>query len=325
MIPVLVITRDHDITADRVIAELHRRDIRTARFDLADFPERLTQVAYLVNGRTEWTGALNGHHRDVDLSAVRAVWWRKPSRFATHRAMTSTEQQWATAEADNGFGGLIAALPVAHWINHPHRNAAAEYKPHQLTTAAQCGLTVPDTLITNDPDQARLFCDTHPTTGTIYKPLRGGPRTEEQHNAVLRATPVTADGIPDSVRRTAHLFQERVPAAYAVRSTIVGERVFSARMDVPDGSGIDWRSVPADQVSYTPIDTPDRVVEGLRRLTAAFGLTYAAPDFIVTPSGDWIFHGDLNPNGQWGFIAARTDLPIAAAIADELTTEVHAA
>ncbi len=322
MIPVLVITRDRDITADLVVSELDQRDIQVARFDLADFPEQMKQVAYLVNGRTQWTGALRGLCRDVDLSTVQAVWWRKPSTFATHPAITSTEQQWAAAEANNGFGGLLAALPVAHWVNHPHRNAAAEYKPHQLTAAAQSGLNVPDTLITNDPDHARLFCNTHRDTGTIYKPLRGGPGTENHQHAVLRATPVTADDISDSVRRTAHLFQERVPAAYAVRSTVVGDRVFSARMDVPDGAGLDWRSVPADHVAYTPTDTPESVTEGLGRITAAFGLTYAAPDFIVTPSGDWIFHGDLNPNGQWGFIAARTNLPIAAAIADELAKVV---
>lgn len=84
---------------------------------------------------------------------------------------------------------------------------------------------------------------------------------------------------------------------------------------------LDWRDHPSDQLTYTPIDVPSRVAAGVRGLMAVFGLVYAAPDFIVTPSGEWVFHGDLDPNGQWGWIAGHTGLPIASALADELTQE----
>lgn len=319
---VLVITRDYDTTADLVVDELDRRDVRTVRFDLADFPQTLDQVAYLVNGRTQWTGAIRGSHRDIDLSTVRAVWWRKPSHYSPHEDLTSTEQQWATAEASSGFGGLLAALSAVHWVNHPHRNAEAEYKPHQLSAAARAGLTVPDTLLTNDPEHARLFCRTHTDHGVIYKPLRGGPGSENGQYVTLRATSVTEAAIRDTVRATTHLFQERVPCDYAVRMTVVGSRIFAVRLDPPAGSAaLDWRDHPSDQLTYTPVDVPTHVADGVRRLTTAFGLVYAAPDFIVTPTGEWVFHGDLNPNGQWGWIAGHTGLPIASALADELTQE----
>lgn len=318
---VVVITRDEDVTADLVCAELVAREVPVVRLDLADFPERLTQVAYLVNGRAHWTGALVGRYRDVDLENVRSVWYRKPSTFRFHEAMTSTEQQWAAAEATNGFGGVLTALHSAAWCNHPHLSAAAELKPRQMATAVACGLRVPDTLLTNDPEQARDFCSVHRADGVIYKPLRGGPASENGQHVALRAVPVTAEEIDENVRRTTHQFQARVPCAYAVRMTVVGRRLFAVRLDPPSGAdeALDWREYDTADLRYTPIDVPRPVAGGVLRMMTAFGLRYAAPDFIVDHDDQWSFVGDLNPNGQWGWIAGHTGLPIAAALADELT------
>lgn len=318
---VAVITRDQDTAADLVVRELTIRGVAVFRFDLADFPERLTQAAYLVPGRGRWTGALKGDRRDVDLSAVSAVWYRKPSQFRFHAGMSATEQQWAAAEAFAGFGGQLAALPDVHWVNHPHRIAEADHKPLQLARADACGLTVPASLLTNDPEEARAFCHVHRDTGVIYKPMRGGPVSESGQHVALWANTVTAEDITDGVARTSHLFQARVPCAYSVRLTVVGDRLFAARIDAPDGStAVDWRK-DHDHLAYTPIEVPDDVAAGTRRLVRSFGLAYAAIDYVVTPDGQWAFIGDLNPGGQWAWIQHHTGLPIAAALADELAKE----
>lgn len=47
------------------------------------------------------------------------------------------------------------------------------------------------------------------------------------------------------------------------------------------------------------------------------GLRFGALDFLVRPSGEWVFL-EINPNGQWAWIEDKTGLPIAAAIADAL-------
>jgi len=315
---VVVVTRDLDITADLVVVELAAREIPVMRFDLADFPESLTQLGYLGNGRSGWTGALRGRHRSVDLDAVRAVWWRKPADFAIHPEMSTTERRWAAAEAGAGLGGLLAALPNVHWVNHPARNAEADFKPRQLSVAASCGLAVPPTLITNDPDHVRDFCRTHREAGVVHKPFRGGPGSESGQPRALWTNVVTADDITDAVRRTSHLFQVRVPCAYSVRLTVVGTRLFAARIDTADDcAAVDWRAVH-DRLSYAPTEVPDAVAAGMLGVMQTFGLSYAAADLIVTPDGEWVFHGDLNPNGQWAWIQMHTGLPIAATIADEL-------
>lgn len=321
MSSVLVITRDQDTAADLVVARLFDHGLRVVRFDTGDFPESLTQAAYLIPGRGRWTGSLKGSHRDADLSAIRAVWHRKPAPVNVHPGLTETEAQWAAAEATAGLGGLLAALPDAHWVNNPHRNRDADHKPRQLALADACGLAVPESLLTNDPEQAREFCRAHQDTGVVYKPLTGGPGREDGQCVALWADTVTADQITDGVARTSHLFQVRVPCAYAVRLTVVGHRLFAARINTPHTTDVvDWRTVH-DQLTYTRIDVPDTVADGMRRLMRILGLVYAASDWIVTPDGVWTFIGDLNPNGQWAWLEHQADLPISAAIAEELAKE----
>ncbi|SDP30727.1 ATP-grasp ribosomal peptide maturase, SAV_5884 family [Actinopolyspora xinjiangensis] len=304
---VAVITREHDVTADLVVAELHRREVPVFRFDLSGFPEGLTQRVRLTGRDPRWHGSIRDVHRRLELTGLRAVWLRKPSGFAPHPTMTATERQCAAAEARAGLGGLLTSLSGARWINHPHANAAAKDKPHQLRAAVACGLPVPDTLLTNDPEAAREFCAEHRETGVIHKPLRGGPGTGDGRHVALWARPVTPELVTDGVARTTHLFQERVPCAYPVRLTVVDDRMFAVRLDPPQhGRAVDRRAHPSESLRYTPVEVPAGV---------------AAADLIVTPEGRWVFHGDLNPNGQWGWIAAHTGLPIARAIADALTEE----
>ncbi|APU19492.1 ATP-grasp ribosomal peptide maturase [Actinoalloteichus sp. GBA129-24] len=310
----MVISREFDVTVDLVLRELDRRRELAFRFDLADFPESLSLDARLVDGR--WDGRLRTGGGVCDLDAVRGVWYRKPSRFAPHKGMTDTEQQWAVVESRMGFGGLLAALPC-RWINHPHRNAVAGVKPGQLVVAAALGLTVPESLVTNDPNEAREFVAAQPD-GAVYKSFHGGTGTESGRMTALYTTPVNAAEITDGVQRAAHLFQARVPKAFEVRVTVVGDRLFAVRIDVDSEIGRqDWRADHAGH-TYTVITPPGDVTTRIHELMQHFDLIFGALDFVVTPADEWVFL-EINPNGQWGWLHTALGLPIPSALADALT------
>lgn len=59
---------------------------------------------------------------------------------------------------------------------------------------------------------------------------------------------------------------------------------------------------------------------GIARYLDAAGLAFSAFDFVIRPDGDWIVL-EANGSGMWGWLAEECGLPIAAAIADELTKE----
>lgn len=52
-------------------------------------------------------------------------------------------------EAKFGLGGVLMSLPALQ-VNRPSREADACYKPVQIATTTRCGMSVPDTVVTND-------------------------------------------------------------------------------------------------------------------------------------------------------------------------------
>ncbi|MER6361970.1 ATP-grasp ribosomal peptide maturase [Kitasatospora sp. NPDC001527] len=312
---VLVVTGTFDPTADLVIEELNRRAVPVFRADTAWFPSRLA-VAASLDGGSGWRGALATDRRSLDLAAVRSVYYRRPTPSEFPPELVPEARAVAAAEARRGFGGLLSALP-ARWLPPPGRAADAESKPLQLRVAAECGLRVPRTLITNRPGAAREFANRirGPVVYKPFTPIRGtvGGESAAVYASVLRPEDV---GHP-SIAATAHLFQEWVPKAYEVRLTAVGGRLFAAEIHAEsDAARTDWRS-DYDSLRYRVCEPPAEVSAGVHRVLARLGLPYGAFDFVVTPSGTWVFL-EVNPNGQYGFVEQATGLPITAAICDYL-------
>jgi ATP-grasp ribosomal peptide maturase len=308
---VLIVTQPFDATADYVVTELHERGVPVFRCNPGDFPRRLTLAARLGEG---WTGSLRLPEREVSLADIGCAWYRRPTAFEFGGELSSEERRWSNAEARLGVAGVLAALP--RWLNHPCDIARAEYKPLQLQNARAVGLTVPDTLITNDADEARRFAKEYGQV--VYKPLSAVGVSEEDEYRLVYANQVSADDITDTVAATAHLFQAWVDKAYEVRLTVVDDDFFAVRIDADSSAAaIDWRT-DYDHLRYSLIDIPNEIRHSVSGLLDMLMLRFAALDFVVTPSGEWVFL-ETNPNGQWAWLQDATGAPIAAAIADALT------
>lgn len=311
---VLVLTRTFDPTADLVIARLHERAVPLFRMDTADFPERIAMTAQLDAATGRWHGELRDEHRAVNLSDIRAVYYRRPTAFRVHPGMSDTEARWSMAEARHGVAGVLATLECT-WVNNPQANAAASLKPLQLRVAAECGLAVPDTLATNSPRAAREFIASLPGSRGVCKSFAGPPTTEAGQLVGLPTTIVTAQEVTGGVARTAHQFQQWVDGKVAdVRLTVVGKEQFACRIDTDSTFGrVDFRTAYAD-LKYTPIKVPNDVASGVAGLMRHFNLFYGALDFVLDDSGRWTFL-ELNPNGQFGFVSEQTGQPIPETIA----------
>ncbi len=306
---VLVLTQRLDPTADLVVSELNRRNVVVFRCDTADFPHELTLAAHLQGSR--WVGELRNGVRCVALEAISAAYYRRPTRFR-FPGLTDAEAAWAEQEAVYGLGGVLATLPC-RWLSHPHRIALANFKPLQLTVAAEVGLSVPSTLVTNDPLAAESFAK----TSTVYKTLGGPPKLDHQPHSLYTSEVTERECADPSIRGTAHQFQRWIQKAYEVRLTVVGGRCFAAAIHAGSAAAeLDWRS-DYNSLTYSVValssDIEDRAVALVERL----GLGFGCLDFVVTPQGEHVFL-EINPNGQWAWIEHATGLPIAAAIADYL-------
>ncbi|HEY8371170.1 MAG TPA: ATP-grasp ribosomal peptide maturase [Pseudonocardiaceae bacterium] len=318
---VLILADELDIAADHMVRVLRDRGVGVCRIDTAWFPSQLGLRAELRGGR--WVGELRTPRRVLDLEAVRAVWYRSPAAFRFPAELSPTERRHAYTEAKLGLGGVLVSLPV-RWVNHPHRLADAVYKPAQLVTAARCGLAVPPTLVTNEPDAVRSFAGQAPD-GVVTKMFGAATVGEEGRRKVAFTRVVTPDELADlrGVEVTAHQFQHWIDKAYDARVIAVGERLFGFAIHAGTAEArVDFRN-DYQALRYEVLEPPAEVATGIRRYLNAFGLLYGALDFVVTADGRWIFL-ECNPGGQYGWLEAQTGVPITTALAD-LLAEGHTA
>lgn len=312
---VLVVTYALDPTADYVLRELNTRGVPFWRTDLSDFPIRSSLHAEL-RPDGQWGGVLHDQARGVDLSEVRAVWWRKPTAFAFPETMSGPERKFATTQAKLAVSGVLASLPGVLWVNRPERNADCT-KPVQLAAAVESGLHVPETLITNDPADVAPFaarCGGH----IITKVLGGIVHTEDGKRGQLYTRRVPPEQYDDPrIALTAHLFQREITSkAYEIRVTVVDEQLFPVTIHAPGGPArLDWRHDSAG-LAYAPATLPGYVQEGIREMMRRLGLVFASLDFIVDAKGAH-YLVDVNPGGQWAWIDLTRDT-ITHALADLL-------
>ncbi|MEU8621452.1 ATP-grasp ribosomal peptide maturase [Streptomyces sp. NPDC048623] len=311
--PVLVATEADDITADMVIAELNRLDVPVVRFNPADIGTDLTVSARFGTCPAPVAGHVRTPSRTANLADVRAVYWRRPI-WPTFPALAEHDAQFAAAQVRYGLGGSLYAMEGPLWVNHPLRVAAADYKPAQLALAQRLGLTVPPTLVTNEPDEARKFTSSHDRV--IYKTLRWTPYQRDGVPMAGWVDVVTATEIDESLKAAPHLFQAVVDKAADLRVLIVGRQVFAVRIT---SDLLDWRK-DYSALSYDVVDLPGTVEKALLAYLEQYGLASGSFDLAEDQKGDlwWL---ELNPNGQWGWLEPQTGLQMSAAFAALLAGE----
>lgn len=310
--PVLVVTEIDDPTADRVIEKVNARGAPVVRFDAADFPRDLVLSARFGD-RSTTTGRLRTPTRDVDLSTVRSMYYRRPSGFDFSH-LPAQDARFALAQARYGLGGVLASLPGCQYVNHPHAIADAEFKPAQLAAAHDVGFTVPATLITNDAKEAQAFAGRHGRI--VYKPLHGTTYSLQDQPRTIWVREVDPQDLDESVGGTAHLFQARVDKVADLRVTVMGDRVFCVRIETEGDDLLDWR-YDYDRLSYSVMALPPGPTDAVQAFLKRFGLVFGCFDLAVTRAGDLLFL-ECNPNGQWAWLEAPTGLPMSAALADLL-------
>ena len=275
----------------------------------------LSCSAHIGGDAARWQGSVATPTRVAELGGVRALYYRRPSGFAFPH-LDEQDARFAAAQARYGLGGVLASLPDCLYVNHPNRIGDAEYKPAGLAAAAACGFTIPPTLITNRPDDARAFVKKHGPV--IFKPLSVPLYLVDGEAQTVSVAEVTEDEIDDAVAGTMHLFQASIDKGADVRVTVIGERMFAVRID---SDLLDWRTDYSTHI-YTPISPPSAVERAIMAYLRHFGLVFGAFDFALSASGEWTFI-ECNPSGQWAWMEPPTGLPMTAALADLLERGIH--
>ncbi|MEZ4584774.1 MAG: hypothetical protein R2909_00025 [Gemmatimonadales bacterium] len=311
---IIVISEPNDVHAQAVLGELAKHRVRAKLLDLSEFPLKASLLMRLSRGTPGRFGMRLADGGTIDMGDVTGVWWRRPQAFGLpHQGMDPMARHFALVELATAFQGMWQASP-ALWVNDIVRDAAAAHKPWQLELAQSLGLSIPETVITNDPGEARAFWQRHPG-GVIYKPFLQSFHSWRE-TRILRPE---EERQADQIRLAPVIFQRYVPARADLRLTVIGDEIFAAE------AAMDQSQYPVDvrlnNIPYQPHQLPDEVGEKVLALMRRLGLEYGAIDFRLTPDGDYVFL-EINPAGQFLYVEHATGLPISAALAAHLARGV---
>lgn len=313
MTKTLIITQPDDAHAVAVTLALEAKGHPVHCWHTSDFPSRASETVSFRAGSQQ-----------IDISTLprsgyTTVWNRRPAYVIDQSVLHPADQEFAELNCRLFRKSLFDLMyPEAFWVN-PHQAARRLTKLLQTARAQELGITLPDTLFTNDPDEIRSFLAAHPK-GVIYKPLTSLPWKDEGTYWMPYTAIVTPHDLPEDevLRAVPGLFQALVPKEYELRVTVMGETAFTAKIlsQKTEHGRLDWRKAYSElemEEYELPLELKDLCVELLRRLGFVFGCF----DFIVTPRGEHVFL-EVNQMGQFLFLESYTDLPLLDAFTDFL-------
>lgn len=319
---ILILTNEWDFQSDFVIQKFNDRGIRFFRYDTAYFPLQSTITAEVSD--QPWQ-RLDFAKRAIDLASIKSVWYRRPTEFEFSGELDDDQRRYARVDALYGVGGILRSLDAV-WFNHPEKMVSAEFKPYQLTLAKKVGMSIPKTLLTNDPEEALRFYESC-NGRVVFKSLANIRGVTHGDNTVAfnYTSLLSSEDIEQFhlVKNTICLFQEYVDKAYELRINVVSDSIFATEIysQNSDSTRIDWRRKYSD-LTFGTHELPADMNCQLRHFMQLMGLSFGAIDMIVTPNGDYVFL-EINPDGQWAWVEQLTGLEISEAVFDMLTRPLN--
>jgi hypothetical protein len=299
---------DHAVTVGRILESGH--DETAVIFDMSSFPTSTRLIESVANGdfRCE---LIDGENRRIDLAGAKSFWWRRPQAISVDaRIVDANLRNFALNESISAFYGVLRCCSGL-WVNDIHNDANADYKPRQLDVARRVGFTVPETLVTNDPEEVLRFWEHH-GGAVVYKAFN-------QRGLIWRPTRrLTRDDLhfADYIRFAPVIFQRLVEGNRDVRVTVVGDEVFATEFVIEDPNCVDYR-LYLNTAPCRAHALPGAVGDQLHALMCELGLEYGGVDFRITPGGEYVFF-EINTAGEFLYVERRTGQPIARAMAAHL-------
>ena len=174
---VLIVSETDDLHADALASTLREHHgLDPIRLDLRDFPSETGSFRLDKAGTNRAMSHIHG------LDDVRAVWWRRPHPCKVPTGVRAADDEFRQAECDGFLQGMLWSIP-AYWVNDPAAERTASRKIVQLETAQRAGFTIPETLITNDPDEARSFVESR--CGPVVYKRTGTGRGEFSETRII--------------------------------------------------------------------------------------------------------------------------------------------
>jgi len=317
---ILIITCSEERNVKRVTKFLNETEVPFFRFNTDQLLNQYTIQFGIGNKDLNWK--ISDGSKTIISDNISSIWYRRPTppkadKFpANFKGFMEDEMKKTLRSMWHSLRHKVL------WVNHPHDLRFTELdKPTQMKIAAEKGLKIPETLITNNPEEAIKFANKH---GDIAIKTMGSTQAyinkdKIYHDYTRRISVDEVKKHKNNITLVPVMFQEYIPKDIELRITIVGSKIFSCSIHTQDSERTkeDWRRYDFKNVKHEEFKLPNKIKSKLLDFMRYFNLQFGTIDMILTPDGEYIFL-EINPSGQWGWIEALTGMPIDKNIADLL-------
>ena len=311
---VLLVTTSYDDAATLVETQVEKAGMETFRLNTDRFP---TEVKVSFNPQGEITFSYD--QKTVADSQIYSVRYRRHATPTWPEQIEAGPREFCERECRAFLNGVLSSLTTERWLSSPTAIHKAEQKPYQLTIAEQVGFRIPDTIITNDPNQVSAFAESR---DLIAKAVRSGYIATPEGNQAIFTSEVDPQDLQhlDRLALGPIIFQEKIRKQSDIRVTVIGSEAFAAEILSQENpsSETDWRATDDPDLKHRIHRLPDQIESYCQEIVARLGIQYGAIDLALTPEGSYVFF-EVNPNGQWLWLERQLDFPIAERIARWLT------
>jgi hypothetical protein len=267
--------------------------------------QAVERTSFYMNVGKSVSGWLRIGTLEIDLASVTSVYLRPYDSRRMNAVRRKPQGTKVWRHALNIEDGLLAWTEVtpARVVNRPSATASNNSKPYQAKLIQAAGLSVPDTLVTTDPEAVIQFGRLHGEI--IYKSISGVrsivSRLRDEHQSRL-----------PWVANCPTQFQEFIPGN-DWRVHVVGNELFSSEV-ISNADDYRYSGTYQETVEIRTRELPEKLKKRCLMVSKMLKLPLCGIDLRCTPNGDW-YCFEVNPSPGFSFYEEETGQPIADAIA----------
>lgn len=320
---ILVLSSEFDKSVDSVIGIIQKNGVQIDRFNCDYLPVNADLSFHLTNSQIDGSYF---HQKDVlRFSEYNTFWYRHPGKPIPHKFLKGKAKDFVKDETQLASEGFWMTLESnSFWVSKPSRINLSRFRLNQLSIARKVGFQIPNTLVTNRKEDVMQFFEAN-KDGIIAKAVGVGIplKSKDGYNyyEVIFTKKLTRKALKenlDSIKFCPSIFQSYIEKDIEIRSTVVGDVVFSCAIHSQSHTDkdvqVDWRRVSPDEIIHKSFKLPSNIEKKCVAVVRALGLEYGAIDIIKNKRGDYIFL-EVNADGQYSWIQHLTGLQIDEAMA----------
>lgn len=318
---ILIITHTQDnFSIEKVTEYIDKNGCEVIRFDVDDYPLKNKLSTTFEDGK--WITILETPEKKHRLDDIAAVWYRRAYNMGNGLREELDPKFYGAAmgEVRNTLFGFLESID-AYSLGKPSVYRRLDSKEEQLKIADKIGLKIPETAITNNPEEARQFVLKH--KNVVAKMQTGFAIYEDGIESVVFTNVINEEKLEelDTLLYCPMQFQRKIEKKKELRITIVGRDVYAFEIDSQQSekAKIDWRKDGVNLIDkWIPTELPTDIEAKLLELLDVYNVDYGAIDMIVSPEDEYYFI-EINSAGEFFWLDNLTEEnQISKSIADLL-------